>query len=828
MAVERGFKIASAYVEITADYDNFRRSVETELPGKVGPAADKAGQETGKRFGEGVRKKAVPASEETGKESGGKLARGMHQSIVRNSPLIAAAIAGGLAAGAPLMLASAAVLFGGIGALAAAQTDSVRSAWIGTWDSIVAGTEEAGRALVPTFERLAARVANAFEDLQPRLRMVFADVAPLVDIFAEGVINAGENALPGMFRAVARGEPVMRGFSTFLELVGTGLTDFFDNMSEHSPAAGEAFAQLGQIVAELLPLLGTLLGQGAELATIVLPPFATALGAATDAADALGPLLPLLVIGFTGLKIAQNAADWVGKFGDKVKGLPGQFTGANIAAAGFGAALAMVVSSYQRATEQGENWARALREGGSAAAGARAEMETFGAAFSEVNSGFDGFLNGLTGMGGQFSATAIAVGEARDRTREMWQEMSPLEQATAKVSEWQETLNNRISEYGPNSEEARIASERLAHWSGVLADEQGELETALHGVTEAMVQQANQALAAIDSGFAYRNAVDGLEDAQVALNEAITEHGQGSEEAQRAQLALEEQTFRTAAAFAQQQADLSGLEQGTEEYQRLIQTETLAELYRLRDAAGPQMAAAIQQQINMLEASGVSLGETGVAAKAVADRMRDLGLSVQQVPGSKGVVISAPTADQKARIQDLGYTIYHLPNKQVYVTADTSQAFQALRNFLWAPALKSVPIIGTALRGGAATGGNVGEKIKGFPGGGKISGPGTRTSDSILAMSQSGPLRVSDDEWVINGAVSAMQGDRRMAALNAGRAEIVEHGSAPTGDGGRGGIKIERVEVSVRGILDFRDRRGVRQFAEEIRAEIEAIEREYR
>ncbi|MFE4679213.1 hypothetical protein ACFRCZ_44035, partial [Streptomyces sp. NPDC056723] len=73
------------------------------------------------------------------------------------------------------------------------------------------------------------------------------------------------------------------------------------------------------------------------------------------------------------------------------------------------------------------------------------------------------------------------------------------------------------------------------------------------------------------------------------------------------------------------------------------------------------------------------------------------------------------------------------------------------------------------LVGGYASGGMVG-----FPGGGPVSGPGTSTSDSILA-------RLSNNEYVIKAKSVAKYGVAFMNALNEGRLSLA------TGIGGGGG-----------------------------------------
>lgn len=845
MAVDKGFKIATAYVEIVTDNDAAKKAVK-DLPKTVGPDADRSGTEIGKRVGKTLK----PEMDRQGRDAGGKLAQGIHLSVVRNSPLIAAAIGGALAAGAPLAIAGATTLFGGVAAVAAAQSIEVRSAWNALGRDIRDGAVEDAQILVPTFVRMADDIGEAFEDLRPKIRDAFEDLAPQIDDFSGSVIHAGTAVTESLIRAVEDGRPVMQGFGDFVEDTGDGLAGFFDNISAHSPAAGQAFSSLGDIMGDLLPVLGEVLGQGAELAADVLPVVASALGIVRDVTEDLGPLLPAIATGFAAMKIAQTAGGWLrsfsgsaatvaqnlafasyqgGAFGRSAGALSNVVGGVGDASSkagrainGMGAGLpalgiliAGISNNLSDVTDEESRWANALLEGGQAAATANAEMDNQS----------DYLLRGLD----EWTGLASSVEDAKAEYDSILASMSPVQRAHTLLEQATNDLAFALDDESASSADVAEKQALVDQRTRELEAAQGELETALHGVTAAMIEQADQALAGIDSGFAYRNSIDALEDAQTTLNEAIRDHGRGSEEAQRAQLALEEQSYRTALAYGQQQADLSGLSADSAEYARIVQTEMLGELYRLRDAAGPQMAGAIQQQIDMLEASGVSLGETGIAANAVANRMRDLGLSVTQVPGQKGVIIDAPTADQKRRIEDLGYKIITLPNKRVIVSADASSANATLNAFLARQAAKYIPIIGFLSGAAAADGGNVGQKIKGFPRGGKISGPGSRTSDSILAMSESGPLRVSDDEWVINGSVSARQGDSRMAALNAGRAEIVPHGASPsTGTGSGGSGRIGELHVHIAGTFDFTDRRGLRRAAEALRDELVELERSYR
>jgi hypothetical protein len=144
----------------------------------------------------------------------------------------------------------------------------------------------------------------------------------------------------------------------------------------------------------------------------------------------------------------------------------------------------------------------------------------------------------------------------------------------------------------------------------------------------------------------------------------------------------------------------------------------------------------------------------------------------------------------------------------IFAFADTYSAEQAI-NFVARPrtAMIYTQYSGSGFRGPAATGGLVGEVVgRRFADGGAFSGqvhgPGGMFDDLIQAVNEAGqPLRVSNSEWVINGPVSQQQGNAKMAALNAGQADIVPRGrgfaDGGTPDPRSGGVTVKQVIVNV-------------------------------
>jgi hypothetical protein len=704
-----------------------------------------------------IRQASTNAGQQ-GNVVGGKLSQGIQQGLIRNSPLIAAAVGGALAAGAPLALAGASVLFGGIGAVSAAQNEEVQAAWVGLWDLIKTEAVAAAEPITSEFTVMADKIGASFLRLTPQLRQAFEIVGPQVDALAQSVLTAGETAMPALVRAAGEAGPAMEGLGHIVEQLGTGLAGFFDAIAAHGPAAGTAFTALGDTVGSLLPILGELLGQGVELAAAVLPTVAAAMGTVADVAGTLGPLLPAIAMGFAAFKIAGVVAPMVATlaqqlaFASLIGGTAGRAAGAmSTAVAGLGRALpvaavgmALFAAQTASATSVENEWAQTLLKGGDAAAQLRAANDD--ATDSVQHSIFE-----WLGLKESYDDAAEAAEELRAR-------MTPLERATSIAAEKQNDYTAAVARHGQESPQARAA---LDAYNKALAEEgrvAGEAERALYGVTKAMIAQADQALAGIDSGFAYKNSLNQLEDAQAALTLAQEEHGVSSEEAQRALLALEEQNYRTALAFGQQQADMSGAAKDSEEYARIVHETALEELYRLRDAAGPGMAAAITQQIERLEASGVTMGSTGVQAGALRKQMEDLGLSVREIPGQRFVQIDAPTEEQRQRIAGLGQAVTEMPDGSFVVHANTEQARGEVQGFINDYNNRKIYFQGIFQQSnvpifrnfGAAAGGPIQE----YAAGGAVRGPGTGTSDSVVAYGPKGlpNYRLSNGEHIVTAA----------------------------------------------------------------------------
>ncbi|MCG0065040.1 phage tail protein [Streptomyces tricolor] len=169
--------------------------------------------------------------------------------------------------------------------------------------------------------------------------------------------------------------------------------------------------------------------------------------------------------------------------------------------------------------------------------------------------------------------------------------------------------------------------------------------------------------------------------------------------------------------------------------------------------------------------------------------------AIKKTPGARKVTLETLSDAAERVLESFGYKVKRLPNGKVQVTAATGGALAGIRNVARAVAAlhgKTIDIVTnykvnkfTANQGGVkvakrdwATGGLTrgyagGGAVQHFDAGGYISGPGTPTSDDILATFASGAMgRVSDSEYVIKAESVRKYGVRMLDAINDGRFKV--------------------------------------------------------
>ncbi|MEU0433716.1 phage tail protein [Streptomyces sp. NPDC006290] len=173
--------------------------------------------------------------------------------------------------------------------------------------------------------------------------------------------------------------------------------------------------------------------------------------------------------------------------------------------------------------------------------------------------------------------------------------------------------------------------------------------------------------------------------------------------------------------------------------------------------------------------------------------------AVRKTPGSKKITLDALSSGAEKVLEALGLHVKRLPNGKVVITAGgnalrvissvngamnavngkkSSTYIDTYRRTYFQTVGRPGQTVAAAhrpdLAGGGLTRGYAGGgQLQHFDDGGYISGPGTPTSDSIVATFGSGAMaRVSDSEYVVKSAAVRKYGVKMLDAINSGQLKL--------------------------------------------------------
>ncbi|MDX3343712.1 hypothetical protein PV409_37820 [Streptomyces sp. ME02-6979.5a] len=620
--------------------------------------------------------------------------------------------------------------------------------------------------------------------------------------FATGTLRKVNNALVDLMRTSDTGK------------VAGGMSEFMEYARANGPAAADTVKQLGQALLNVLEA-GSDVGVGLlqvvnVLAKLVasVPPEAIAtmlqLAFAIKAVQlaAVGMAAArTAVAGFATSLVAMRvaAAGAPGRLAAVTAAIGTMSRGAKLAAAGTGIGLLVIAlmelnqigrdappdvdkmtSSLARFADSGKVAGEMARVFGKDLSGLVATLNVMGstgkgadffAAFEkspvnlkEAKREFEALDKSLASLVSNGKADLAAAGLARIK-----EQMATAGHSTA-------GLKDRLTEYKEALAAAAFEEQLAADAMGLFGQQALAVQTKLDaqkasadGLRQSIQALNDQHRAGLGGMIGFEAAIDSATAAIKGNEEALSMSGGqlnlNSEKARTAATALNDLAAKTDEAAAQ--ARQSGASWSTVNG---IYAKGRAALIRSADAMGLNRneAKALADQILQTPNKTAKLKGN---LEDLEGKLATAKAKLKSVPDSRQAKVRAEISDLQRKVGQARYELSRLGNKSVtittrYVTVGDSSA--ARRSGSHGSQLKY------------AAGGLVG-----FPSGGMVSGPGTGTSDSILA-------RVSNGEFVVKAKSVAKYGARFLAAINEGRLGMASTMSGAGGSMAGAGVEAGR------------------------------------
>ncbi|MFD8949468.1 phage tail tape measure protein [Streptomyces xanthophaeus] len=404
----------------------------------------------------------------------------------------------------------------------------------------------------------------------------------------------------------------------------------------------------------------------------------------------------------------------------------------------------------------------------------------------------DGALSSLVQSG---NADLAAKGFAR-----MAVEAEAQGTSTAKLKTLLPQYSSALTAADTATKLAAGSQKQLGDATSITADQIEDTRTEAEKLKDALSALNGVAISAAEKEIAFRSSLQGLTEAVKENGHSLdvtTEKGRNVKGA-----------FLDAAQAAMAHAQAVTEQSGTIEAGNAVLEQDIAVLKRQMQQAGFSTKA-VEELIGKYAQMPVSV-TTEIKAdtdKAVSD-LQNVQAEIRNTKG-KSVTIDALTAQAEKNLRDLGFNVQRLPDGRVTVhipTGPPSDAISSIQGrinsitgktvgvgvYLRATAsdqdANGIPDLIQSRRDGGLVGYATGGHIQGYPTGGPVRGPGSATSDSILA-------RISNGEYVINAAAVRKHGLDAMNQINAGFMPAQGYAARPAGNfsSGGGGGSVQHI-----------------------------------
>jgi hypothetical protein len=510
---------------------------------------------------------------------------------------------------------------------------------------------------------------DAWTKVRPAVQSAVRGSAPAIRELSGAASDFAVNAMPGVVAAVQSAEAPLKGLRSFTAQTGTGLSQFFVNLSKGGQDAGLVMRDFGGITQNLLAQTGTLLANLAAGGHAVLPQFGGAVNQVLTIANNLAsngmPLLTGTTSGFLGtvgggLNIVSGMTAALGSWAQPIGQLGGSMLATNSIAKLFGTSLGDTgfgVKAFATVLDESGNKTTGFKQAMDGVEGKGNKLKA--GLKSVVDGGFNplgiallagGFLLDQWGQKSQEAAakaaefnasvadikgTLSSTGAVTANTRAM--EANNL--ATKKLGVSQHTGSQLLSEYGISSQ---IATDAMTGSTGALDRFNSSLDMNVRGTLAAKLTQGDwNALQAngISQTDAYTLAVGGAAGGFKDLDEAVTAtSGSTDENINRLNSAL-----GAIQASTQGQRDLAA----EVREQSKATAEAQRQLRELGDATG---FAGEKLRLSAADSAVMSgaLATLGDATKGVTDQGSALGVVLDQLSGKNNTLSAAQAATTKS------------------------------------------------------------------------------------------------------------------------------------------------------------------------------------
>lgn len=346
--------------------------------------------------------------------------------------------------------------------------------------------------------------------------------------------------------------------------------------------------------------------------------------------------------------------------------------GATIGVVALSEAFAKEKQDIADATAQILNWKKAQDAGGQAGQDAAKKLQDYQNQIASLEKQVRNESGASQASIEVLKQKQEALAKANKEYDDYKASLTEVDYAQARVTAATNDLNNALK--GGNPEVIAAARDRLAQATTGLANATDRQNQAQKTALQLDQEAATNALGAVDAAL-------GAKQAQNQLALAVEQYNSDVKDGHLSSLQLQQEQYGlvdSAKQYAQGMADAAAAQAKANGQTDTASTSQAAYRQALLDAAqtltGPARDAVMQL--------AASLTDSKVVADQTAERMKNLGITVNEIPNKHEVVIDAPTADQLARLHELGYVTTTLPNGRVVVTADTNPAIGEIQELL--------------------------------------------------------------------------------------------------------------------------------------------------